>query len=266
MDVIGYIRVSSDEQAQGGHSLGLIQPSQIAHWCEQNGHVLVDIVEDAEVIQSGKNRGKLRGVSAGKPFAKRKGGRFILERLKAGVAQGIVIAKVDRAFRDAKDALDIGFDLKRNGFHLFTTEEYTDIHDNDGWLMFGIKALLAENERSKTCARNKDITTGLRDDALAYGPVPYGCIRVDVPMSEGGSVIKRLFHDPVEWPVREYIVKRHDLLKNFRALARELKADGIPAPQGGNLWHVNTLKNIIETHHTLEHYPLLPDSPETVVS
>ena len=62
MDLLGYIRVSRDDQAEGGHSLALVQPERLRAWCALMGHRLVDIVID------GEGEGEtFKGVSGGLP-------------------------------------------------------------------------------------------------------------------------------------------------------------------------------------------------------
>ena len=75
MKVIGYIRVSTDEQASHGVSLGA-QRSKLEAFCSLYDYELVDVVVDA-------------GASA--KSLKRAGLQSVLASLDAGEAQGLVI-------------------------------------------------------------------------------------------------------------------------------------------------------------------------------
>ena len=74
MSAIGYVRCSTQEQADSG--LGLdAQAERIRAYCAMRKLVLADIVTDA-------------GVSGGKPLAARDGGQRLLCALRQNKAQG----------------------------------------------------------------------------------------------------------------------------------------------------------------------------------
>ena len=113
MRALGYIRVSTEEQAGQGHSLAL-QPDMIRQWCGLFGHTLVDVVED-------------RGISAGTALHKRPGGRELLRRLRAGEADVVVVYRLDRLFRNAQHGLNFVRDeLDRTGVALQSISEKVD--------------------------------------------------------------------------------------------------------------------------------------------
>src|SRR3954467_5975425 len=88
---VGYIRVSTDEQATSGLSLEH-QEQRIRAYVEANGLTLVKLVRD-------------ESVSAGKALADRKGGKAVLDSLATGTARHVVALKLDRLFRSTVDAL-----------------------------------------------------------------------------------------------------------------------------------------------------------------
>ncbi|GAG44429.1 unnamed protein product, partial [marine sediment metagenome] len=91
MKAIGYIRCSTHEQADSG--LGLdAQATRIRAYLALKGMGPTDIITDA-------------GVSGGKPLAKREGGQRLLATLKQRKASAVVMMKLDRGFRDARDCL-----------------------------------------------------------------------------------------------------------------------------------------------------------------
>jgi DNA invertase Pin-like site-specific DNA recombinase len=82
-DAIGYVRVSSEEQADSG--LGLeAQRQRIVAFCEMKGLRLIEVYEDA-------------GVSGGKPLSSRPSGSRLLNAARRGKV--VVVAKLDRLFR-----------------------------------------------------------------------------------------------------------------------------------------------------------------------
>lgn len=253
MRLIGYNRVSTDEQANTGRSLEL-QPEAARRWCEAMGHELVAVVDDP-------------GVSAGKvAFADRPGGAEVVRLLEAGEADGVLVLSFDRAFRIAVDGLLSAEWFMSRGYSFTSIREPIDITSDHGWLTFGTMCLIKEFERRVIVQRAKETTEGLRQAGRVYGPVPYGFVD-----HEG-----RLFRDPRTWPVRQEIVDlaRVDELSS-RDIAKHLNACMVQAPggkgrggkeTGGRRWHHTTVLNILNNHDELKHIPALPDALESEFS
>src|SRR5262245_49211302 len=101
--VFGYVRVSTDEQAENGQSLD-VQRRQLQGWAMQRGVELDDVRVEA-------------GVSGGVPFSQRPEGGRLWAELQAG--DSLVAAKLDRAFRSAEDCLTTVRQLQERGVSLF---------------------------------------------------------------------------------------------------------------------------------------------------
>ena len=245
MRLIGYIRVSTDEQARDGQSLA-IQDLQMHRFCELYGHELVDVVVDD-------------GVSAGVDLENRGGGAALLDQIRDGGIDGVVVQRIDRLFRKTVDGLLTAAWFNRRGVAIQSINEHIDTGSPDGWLTLTILLATAEYERNKIAQRAREVSEGLREQGKAWGPTPYGCVRGD------GDDAGKLFRDPAKWAVREQIVEMRRTL-SLRAICAELRERGIPAPGGGRLWHSSTLKGILDTHHDLEHIPTLPLARETLDS
>src|SRR3972149_1790809 len=90
MPLIGYIRVSSDKQADAGMSLE-VQESQIIKYAELYDIELSEIIVDAgESAKSLRRPGMLR----------------LIELMDRNLCQGVLIVKLDRLTRSVKD---VGF-------------------------------------------------------------------------------------------------------------------------------------------------------------
>jgi len=100
MKVVGYVRVSSEEQSRERVSLGM-QLDKIRAYCSQNDLDLVDVVSDA-------------GISA-KNINGRPGFRRVLDMIFKGDAEGLIVWKLDRAFRSTQDALSVSEKLNKKG-------------------------------------------------------------------------------------------------------------------------------------------------------
>lgn len=80
--VVGYVRVSTEEQASSGVSLAA-QERAIRNYATARGLELVELVIDA-------------GVSAGTPLSKRRGGALVLDAVRSGRAGSVVAIKLGR--------------------------------------------------------------------------------------------------------------------------------------------------------------------------
>lgn len=233
MRALGYIRVSTAEQANTGHSLA-VQRDRIDAWCIARDLELVDVVLD-------------EGVSAGKALERRKGGAELLRRMAAGEAEVVVVVSIDRIFRDAQDGLNtlLGADGK-GGMALQSVTDPVDTTTAMGRFILTVWLARAQLEREQTCERNLAVSRSLRQQGRPNGHTPYGCV------AEAG----RLYHDPATWPTRADIVDARRRGMTLQAISDELAERGIPAPSGGATWSKSVLNELIKSHHSLVHLPL----------
>ena len=92
-NVVAYVRVSTEEQANEGVSLQA-QEARIRAYCDMRNLNLVDVMIDA-------------GVSAGKPLVTREGGRRVMDLVRTRRVHGVIALKLDRLFRDCADCLQV---------------------------------------------------------------------------------------------------------------------------------------------------------------
>ena len=91
-DALGYIRVSSEEQADSG--LGLeAQRQHTTAYCQLKELHVAKVFEDA-------------GIRGGKPLASRPAGTQLLAAAKTSKAV-VVVSKLDRMFRSVADAANV---------------------------------------------------------------------------------------------------------------------------------------------------------------
>src|SRR4249920_1106859 len=107
MAVFGYTRVSTVEQAADDRSSLDTQRRKITAVAELAGVKVDEIVEEA-------------GVSGGKPLADRPEGGRLLGRLVKG--DMLIVPKLDRAFRNAADALATAERLKARKIDLVVAD------------------------------------------------------------------------------------------------------------------------------------------------
>jgi len=159
VNAIGYIRVSTEEQAREGVSLEN-QKARIEQYCVYRNLALTDIIADA-------------GVSGGKNKA-RPGFIELLDRIEAGHAGAVVLYSLERLSRDMLTLLALERLLDEKSIELHTVEGQVDTSSPDGWLNFAMKAFLGEMERRQVKYRTKRAMEFKKHQGAIVGSIPYG--------------------------------------------------------------------------------------------
>lgn len=255
LNLLGYVRVSGDDQQRFGHSVHQ-QPERLRAYCAAFGHTLVDII--AEPTE----------VSAGVPLAKRKGGAELLRRLRDPDIDGVLVIRLERIFRDMIDGL-LFFErtARKYGISVHSMAEQIDTSTAAGRLALKVHLLMADADRDRISERTAEVMRGLRDAGKVYGSVPYGCVAEGGEWCEDRSrfVRQNLARHPDTWPLREIVVA----LAKDRSLAQvaeELHQRGIPSPQGAAYWSKTSISRVVESHGDLEHLPVATQPHEAPVS
>jgi DNA invertase Pin-like site-specific DNA recombinase len=160
MAVWGYIRVSTDRQAQEGESLGA-QRRTVEGYAMMHGLTL-----DRVFVE--------RAVSGSRPIAERPEGAKLLGAANAGDV--IITSKLDRIFRSALDALDVLAKLKDRGVSLHMIDLGGDVTGNGiSKLVFTILSAVAEAERDRIRERISDVKRDQRTRGrFLGGTAPFG--------------------------------------------------------------------------------------------
>lgn len=151
MATYGYTRVSTVEQAAG---LSLDeQERRIRGVALMRGSPL-----DRLFVEG--------GVTGSRSLEMRPAGRQLCGTLKAGDA--LIVAKLDRAFRNAADALSKAESWRRGGINLIVADMGSDPVTGNGTakMFFGMLALVAEFERDRILERTNE---GRRAKRVAGG-------------------------------------------------------------------------------------------------
>lgn len=176
----GYIRVSGETQREN-QSLPA-QRQSIVNWCKDKGHVLFNIFED---------------VASAEDASERESFQFALNTIKSGLADGLVVHKLDRFCRKLLDAELIRKEFAAGGKLLFSVVDPVDLESDDGQLMFQVKNVLQEYERKKIAERcNEGRSRKRAEGGYIGGRPPYGydAIRKHlVPNQKEQAIIKEIF-------------------------------------------------------------------------
>lgn len=219
MKVIGYIRVSTDEQAQGGHSLAA-QRAKLEQYASLYDLELVAVIEDA-------------GFSA--KSTERPGLRQALSALDAGKAQGLVVCKLDRltrSVRDLSDLLESHFGTK---YALLSVAEKVDTSSAAGRMILNIMATVSQWEREvigerTSAALQHKIANGEHVGAPALG---FAVIDGELALVESEQETLRR--------IRELSAEGRTL----RDVAAALAAEGRKTKRGGD-WHPQTISRVLK--------------------
>lgn len=204
--VVGYVRVSTDEQVDSGAGLAA-QRAAIAREVERRGWTLLAIHEDA-------------GVS-GKSVAGRVGLQEALEAIEGGEASALVVAKLDRLSRSLLDFAALMERSRRRGWALVALDLGVDTTTPSGEMMANVLAVFAQFERRLIGQRTKDALVQKRAAGVRLGRPR------SLPTSTDALIAS---------------LRRSGL--TLPAIAERLTTLGVPTGQGGR-WHATTVRRIL---------------------
>jgi DNA invertase Pin-like site-specific DNA recombinase len=205
-DVLGYVRVSTAEQADSGAGLAA-QRATIADECHRRGWHLVGIQEDAGA--SGKSMNGRPALAAA------------LAALDRGDAGALVVAKLDRLSRSVVDAAGLLDRAQRHSWALVACDLGVDTTTPAGEAMANVMASFAQLERRLIGQRTRDALAAKRAAGVRLGRPPM------LP----DAVVAR-------------IVDERAGGTGWSAIARGLEADGVPTAQGGARWYPATVRYV----------------------
>lgn len=165
MRAVGYIRVSTDEQAANGTSIES-QGRRITEWCERHDVTLAVVYIDPGL--SGKRADNRPGLQGALEWL-----REHKERRKRNTA--LVVYSLSRLARSVKDAINIVEQIEKANADFVSLTESLNTSTAMGKLFFHITAMLAELERNLISERTRCAmhTKRIRNERIS-GRLPYG--------------------------------------------------------------------------------------------
>ena len=215
---IGYIRVSTEQQADEGVSLEA-QKVKIRAWCELNDYELVGVYEDAGI--SGKN------------MTKRPGLNEALNLTKPDMA--LVVHSLSRLARSTKDCIEIAEQLKDNKCDLVSLTEKIDTSSAMGEFFFTLIAALGQMERKLIGERTTAALAHKKAKGEKYAPVPFGYKEIEGKL----EAVKK------ETQLIAEIVSRRQAGETLQAIAGWLNDQGIIGKQGGK-WYASSVSYVLK--------------------
>jgi len=207
MQVLGYVRVSTDEQGKSGAGLEAQRKAIVAE-CKRRGWDLIEVIEDA-------------GFSA--KDMKRPGVQEALRALEVGEAGALVVAKLDRLSRSMVDFAGVMAQAQKQGWALVALDCAVDTTTPAGEAMAHVLATFAQFERRLISQRTREALAVKR----AQG------VRLGRPSSMPAALRKR-------------ISRMHAGGDSLAAIARTLNAEGVTTAHGGARWHPSTVRAVLQ--------------------
>jgi DNA invertase Pin-like site-specific DNA recombinase len=152
--VIGYLRVSTDQQAESGAGMAA-QRAAIRQQCKHNGWELAAIYED-------------NGASA-KTLKRRPGLSEALQVLAQGDAAALVVSKLDRLARSVHDFAGLVRIAEREGWGIVALDLGVDMTTPTGGLLANVTASVAEWERRIISVRTSEALAQKRAEGVRLG-------------------------------------------------------------------------------------------------
>ena len=156
MAVYGYVRVSTLQQANEGESLET-QKKQVISYAESRGLTLV--CEDVFIE---------KGISGGVEFNSRPEGARLISLLSSG--DTLIFPKLDRGFRNTRDALNTLHHLKELGVSVHSIDLGGNVTGNGvGAIIFTILSAFATFEKERIASRIKEVKQRRKADGYFVG-------------------------------------------------------------------------------------------------
>ena len=158
MKAIGYVRVSTDQQADRGVSLQA-QTERVRAMATVQGAELVDIVVDG-------------GESA--KTMRRPGLQRILSLVESGAVQAVIVAKLDRLTRSVKDMCSLLELFEKRKVALISVAESLDTGSAAGRLVITIMGAVSQWEREAIGERTREALRHKGSKRERVGNIGYG--------------------------------------------------------------------------------------------
>jgi DNA invertase Pin-like site-specific DNA recombinase len=158
MQAIGYVRVSTDRQAEHGVSLEA-QEAKIRAMATIHSAELVEVIVDG-----GESAKSLH----------RPGLQRLLALINAGQVQAVIVAKLDRLTRSVKDLCNLLELLEKRKVALISVAESLDTASAGGRLVITIMAAVSQWEREAIGERTRDALRHKQSQGHRVGNIPFG--------------------------------------------------------------------------------------------
>lgn len=220
MKAVGYIRVSTEEQAREGISLE-VQEDKVKKYADLHGLSLIEIIRDE--ARSGKD-------------LNREGMQKVISLCRKRKVNHLIVYKLDRLTRRTLDLLTLVEEVfKPNSIEFHSITEKVDTSTAQGKFFLTLTGAMAQMERDLVSERTREALRYKISLGEPVGSPPLGYEARD----------KNLIKIQKEFEVVKYIrnLKRRGL--SLRQIVNRLNEKGISTKRGGS-WYAGTVRYILQ--------------------
>ena len=222
MITIGYVRVSTDRQADHGVSLEA-QEAKVRAMATVQGAELVEVIVDGGESAKSLNRPGLQRLIA---------------MVKAGEVQAVIVAKLDRMTRSVQDLCSLIDLFEKRKVALISVAESLDTGSAAGRLVITIMGAVSQWEREAIGERTRDALQHKRSNGERVGNIPYG-----YQLAEDG---KHLAEEPTEQALLAHIRALSAQRLSMRVIAAQLNNAG-HRTRRGTPWRLESIARVLKT-------------------
>lgn len=205
--VVGYLRVSTEEQGATGAGLEA-QRRTIRAECERREWQLLRFDQD---------------VLSGRKMRNRPGFQAALASCCSGEADGIVVAKLDRLSRSLVDFACLLVEAQKKGFNIVALDLGVDLSTPAGEFLASVMASAAQWERKIIGERTKDALAVKKAEGVRLGRPPLS----------PDTLSRRLKR-----------MRRQGL--TLQAIADQLNTEQVPTLRGGFEWRPSSVRAVLQ--------------------
>lgn len=219
MKAVGYIRVSTEEQAREGISLEA-QEDKVKKYADLHNLDLVEVIRDEG--KSGKD-------------LNREGIQKVVSLCKDRSVDHLVVYKMDRLTRRTLDLLTLVEEVfKPNKVQFHSISEKVDTSTAQGKFFLTITGAMAQMERDLVSERTKEALQYKISKGENVGSPPLGFLAED----------KKLSGIDEELEIVNYIKKLKRKKLSLRQIATRLNEQEVSTKRGGS-WYAGTVRYIL---------------------
>jgi site-specific DNA recombinase len=222
---IAYLRVSTEDQARDGVSLDA-QEARISAYARAMEFDVSEVIRDA-------------GESA--KSLKRPGIARIIEHVRAGSVDRVIVAKLDRLTRNVRDLADLIDLCARHDVALVSVGETLDTSTAAGRMVVNMLGSVAQWEREAIAERTATSLAHKRQQGVSYGPTPFGYRR------DGDNLVAIAAEQNA---LREALRMDRDGA-SFREIGTFLTSTGLK-PHRGKAWYASSVRAMLRSRMATE--------------
>jgi len=218
MKAVGYIRVSTDMQADKGTSLDN-QIARIQEYAKEKGFILENIFQDAGY--SGRN-------------TNRPGFQAMFSRLRQGGVNAVIVWHSTRFARNLKDNIIHMAELEHRKIKFYSIEEPM-MSGSSGKAMRNLMAVFAEYQSDVTGDHTRSVKANLKKTLKVYCPYPpLGFSNKNGELEVDGESMR----------IVDQITHFYASGLSLHSIAQELNNQGLTGSKGGK-FYTSTIQKII---------------------